>query len=162
MMVTDTPIFGFTECSQGEWVIAEWFIEGKYTKWNSNAGWVNDPEMSACSGSLLAFSHWTWVTTGGELVVCDLQGVRSVNPMEYRLTDPAINSRSKEYGNTDLGALGIHLFFKSHSCTQFCRDMGLVGKVPPPDANPLNSIMALLFHQSAQLPTKVKSQIIMS
>ena len=144
MVVTDTPWLGYTACQEGEWVVAEGLIPGKYTKWCSNAGWVNHKEMGG-GGSLPAFSHWTWVKTNGEMIVCDLQGVRSDNPMCYFLTDPAINSRSNDYGNTDLGRFGINAFFQSHSCTQFCREMGLVGNVPPPDLNPLNVFLSLLF-----------------
>ena len=144
MVVTDTPWLGYTTCQEGEWVTAEGLIPGKYTKWCSNAGWVNHTEMGR-GGSLSAFSHWTWVKTKGEMIVCDLQGVRSDNPLGYFLTDPAINSRSKNYGNTDLGLFGVYAFFKTHRCTQFCQEMGLVGNIPPPDLNPLNVFLSQLF-----------------
>lgn len=144
MVVTDTPWLGCTACMEGEWVVAEGQIPGKYTKWTSNAGWVNDAEMGG-GGSLLAFSHWTWVKTNGEMVVCDLQGARYDNPMIYLLTDPAINSCSEKYGNTDLGQFGITTFFQSHRCTQFCRDLGLAGNIPPPEMNPLNVFLSMLL-----------------
>ena len=158
MMITDTPYFGSTTCREGEWVTAECFIPGRYTKWSSNAGWVNNEEMGG-GGSLPAFSHWTWVQTDGQLIVCDLQGVRDITPsiVGYWLTDPAINSRSKRYGNTDLGHLGITLFFRSHRCTQFCRDLGLVGKVPPMQTDPLSIFLAALF--SSQRSTSYSGQV---
>lgn len=144
MIVTDTHWLGCTGCTKDEWVVAEMLIPGKYTKWTSNAGLVNEAQMGG-GGSLPAFSHWTWVKTNGEMVVCDLQGVRYDNPMLYLLTDPAINSCSSRYGKTDLGRFGINAFFQSHRCTQFCRDLGLAGNVPPPEMDPLSVFLSALF-----------------
>lgn len=109
----------------GEWIVAEQFLYGVYTKWLSNNGWVN----SEVGLSLTAFSHWTWVKTGGQVLVCDLQGVRD-NPKGYWLTDPAIHSPQQEYGNTDLGNVGIHNFFDTHKCTKCCNDLGIHKKWP--------------------------------
>ena len=41
-------------------------IEGEYTKFNNNWGYVNEKEYHAL---LQAFSHWTWHVTGGFLQV---------------------------------------------------------------------------------------------
>lgn len=118
--------FGFLV---GEWVAAERYLYGDFTKWLSNNGWVNyNPGLS-----LPAFSHWTWVATGGQVLVCDLQGVCD-NPMGYWLTDPAIHSPQQEYGNTDRGNVGIHDFFKTHVCTIFCKHLGIDKIRPPPQS----------------------------
>ena len=111
-----------------EWVAVEYFLHGEYTKWLSNAGWVNQQEMGE-GGSLPAFSHWTWVETNGQLLVCDLQGVKD-NPTGYWLTDPAIHSTSRSYGDTDLGNIGMHMFFTTHKCTEFCHALNLENKRP--------------------------------
>ena len=112
---------------QGETLIAEPYLYGTFTKWISNAGWISHEQ----TGSLPAFAHWTWVQTNGQLLVCDLQGVKD-NPTGYWLTDPAINSMSKSYGQTDLGEIGINLFFATHHCTDFCRSMGIHYSFPMP------------------------------
>lgn len=118
-------IHGTFDILVGEWVAAEDYLYGNYTKWLSNNGWVNDN----AGLSLPAFSHWTWVATGGQVLVCDLQGVCD-NPKGYWLTDPAIHSPRQEYGITDLGNVGIHNFFATHVCTTFCKDLGIDNKRP--------------------------------
>ena len=129
MKVDGTTFSGHSTCREGEWVIAESFLHGDYIKWTSNAGYVNEAQMGG-GGSLAAFSHWSWVETGGKLIICDLQGVKD-RPRGYWLTDPAINSSSQTYGQTDMGNAGIHLFFKTHKCGAICRSMGLERKLPP-------------------------------
>lgn len=63
------------------------------------------------------------------MIVCDLQGRfklnhHAFNKSRFVLTDPAISSRKREYGPTDLGAKGIESFFASHVCNKFCRRYG--------------------------------------
>merc|ERR1712176_1715118 len=54
-----------------ETLALEPMIHGEYEKFNSNTGW------SSGNASLPdAFSHWTWVHSGGDLLVCDLLGHR--------------------------------------------------------------------------------------
>ncbi len=101
----------------GEWCMVEDYIEGDWQKWNSNAGYVND----APTVSLHAFSHWTYAHSGGQLLICDLQGVRYDD--KYVLTDPVINSVDEEYGETDIGVAGMALFFSTHKCTSFCNTL---------------------------------------
>jgi hypothetical protein len=108
------------------WIAAEHFLEGDYTKWLANNGWVSED----VGVSLPAFSHWTWVETNGEVLVCDLQGVRDIPSKGYWLTDPAILSPGREYGSTDIGNAGIHNFFASHKCTTMCRSLGIDKKCP--------------------------------
>ena len=132
----------------GEWVVAEPYLRGKYTKWLSNDGWVNNSEHGP---SLPAFSHWTWVETGGEVLVCDLQGVCDNDGIvdvdqviqnidkhlptdpAYWLTDPAIHSPGQEYGNTDLGNMGILKFFATHECNAICKHLNIDKKKPRQD-----------------------------
>lgn len=76
-----------------------------------------------------AFSCFTYRRSRRKLVVCDLQGVlntdRSPRPV-FELTDPAIHYKSsrrleRTYGRTDKGQEGIHMFLKTHKCTNLCR-----------------------------------------
>lgn len=48
-----------------------------------------------------AFQHFTYVKSGGDILCCDLQGVRSSKT--YYLTDPAVISRQQIFGDTDMG-----------------------------------------------------------
>lgn len=107
---------------KGESVAVEERINGEFEKFNSNSGW-------SCGNAKLpdAFSHWTWVATDGERLVCDIQGCRGQN---YVLTDPAICSKDQEFGITDLGELGIANWFKHHECNDLCRKFGLKNKRP--------------------------------
>lgn len=113
---------------QSQIFLLEQAIQGTFQKFNSNSGW------SAADPFLDAFSHWTWCHTR-DLVVCDLQGVRG-EPGEpkfggqretyyYLLTDPAINSSTKQFGVNDMGADGIDNFFYKHDCNHICREIGI-------------------------------------
>ena len=103
----------------GETVAAERYFDGEYTKWIGNNGWVNPRKVS---DYLPAFSHWTWVVSGRQELVCDLQGVYGNC---YVLADPAIHSLEQKYGITDFGKLGIHKFFETHKCTEICKKLKL-------------------------------------
>ena len=91
---------------EGTSFLLEREIRGDFEKFSSNSGW--------CSGVdpiLEAFSHWTWCHTQERELVCDLQGHRGDGSLPhlgddyyYLLTDPAICSSDREYGESDLGA----------------------------------------------------------
>ena len=66
-----------------------------------------------------AVSHFSYHTSGGQFVLCDLQG--GIYHDGAVLTDPVILSRKKLYGPTDLGPTGISSFFSRHVCNEFCR-----------------------------------------
>ena len=111
----------------GEWVLVEDYLEGDYQKFISNSGWVK-PQCMTTYMSIPAFAHWSWVHTGGQLMVSDLQGVHYSD--KYMLTDPCILSLSREYGATDLALIGMGLFFMTHQCTDICRSLGIAHKRP--------------------------------
>lgn len=95
--------------------IVEPFIEG-YEKFNSNSGW-NDVS-TGWGEAMQALSHFSYHVSGGECLLCDLQG--GVYEREIILTDPVVLSRDGRFGVTDLGPDGIQTFFAHHRCNRYC------------------------------------------
>lgn len=98
------------------------------------------------SDYLLAFSHFTYVRSGGKLMVVDLQGAlqKSMDGQKrFLLTDPAIHHRrrrsekSRQYGRTDLGGKGMRSFFETHTCNELCRLFEFRVKKSPDELNKL-------------------------
>ncbi|KAI5925859.1 kinase-like protein [Camillea tinctor] len=100
----------------GQNYLNEPFIQN-YQKFNSNTGWNDDSK--AWGEAMQALSHFSYHVTGGQFVLCDLQG--GIYRDEVVLSDPVILSRNRDYGVTDLGSDGISSFFSQHCCNDFCR-----------------------------------------
>lgn len=100
----------------GQKHLCEPFIRN-YEKFNSNTGWIDDTE--GWGEVMQALSHFSYHVSGGQFVLCDLQG--GVYQHEVVLSDPVILSRNRDYGVTDLGPEGISSFFSQHGCNKFCR-----------------------------------------
>ncbi|KAI2782707.1 kinase-like protein [Daldinia loculata] len=100
----------------GQRILCEPFIQN-YQKFNSNTGWSDDSE--AWGEVMQALSHFSYHVTGGQFVLCDLQG--GIYQHEVVLSDPVILSRNRDYGVTDLGPDGISSFFSQHRCNNYCR-----------------------------------------
>lgn len=66
-----------------------------------------------------SISHFSYHASGGNSLLCDLQGGIYSNGVV--LTDPVVMSRKQLYGPTDLGSGGIETFFARHVCNQYCR-----------------------------------------
>ena len=95
-----------------------------YDKYTSNTGWIGNTNnwQVRC---MEAFTHYTYHESGGQLIVCDIQGRYkhtrySKDKSRFELSDPAICSRRRLYGPTDLGEKGIDSFFSNHVCNEFC------------------------------------------
>lgn len=100
----------------GQKVLVEPFIQN-YEKFNSNSGW-ND-ESTNWGSIMQALSHFSYHVSGGNYVLCDIQG--GVYNTAVVLSDPVILSRNREFGVTDLGPDGISTFFSGHVCNKYCR-----------------------------------------
>lgn len=99
--------------------LCEPFIED-YQKFNSNSGWTQGGAAGSWSDLMQALSHYSYQISGGQFLLCDLQGSRRGG--NVILTDPVIQSRSRlRFGPTDLGPEGIASFFAHHVCGSFCR-----------------------------------------
>ena len=101
-----------------------------FTKFTSNNGWIASEDDEGWTVlAMEAFSHFTYHRSGGQMIVCDLQGRYRYNQYRkdkcrFELTDPAICSRRRSYGPTDLGEKGIESFFANHYCNRFCHADG--------------------------------------
>ncbi|KAL9476272.1 hypothetical protein ACSS6W_006113 [Trichoderma asperelloides] len=100
----------------GQRYLCEPFIQN-YQKFNSNTGW-NDSSIP-WGKVMQALSHFSYHISGGKYVLCDLQG--GIYRRGAVLSDPAILSRNRDYGVTDLGPDGISSFFRQHTCNDYCR-----------------------------------------
>ena len=100
----------------GKKVLQEPFIQ-EYQKFNSNTGWADDslpwPRV------MQALSHFTYHSSNGQSLLCDLQG--GVYSNGVVLTDPVVMSTNQAFGPTDLGSKGISTFFAHHVCNEYCR-----------------------------------------
>lgn len=113
-------VWTFVDDCSDDWsgtkCLQEPFIQN-YQKFNSNTGWNDD--SAAWPQVMQALSHFSYHVTGGQYVLCDLQG--GIYKHSVVLTDPVVLSRRHKFGVTDLGPDGISSFFSEHECNDFCR-----------------------------------------
>jgi hypothetical protein len=135
LIKVNLPAVWVFEPGTGQWagkkVLQEPFIE-HYQKFNSNTGWADS--STSWPQVMQALSHFSFHSSGGQFVLCDLQG--GVYSNGVVLTDPVILSRDKSYGVTDLGPRGISSFFSNHKCNQYCRSNWSI----PADCNRYHSV----------------------
>jgi hypothetical protein len=125
-----------------------------YTKFTSNTGWIADEdEVGWPVLAMEAFSHFSYEASGGDMIVCDLQGRHrnDRNKRRFELTDPAICSRSRSYGPTDLGEKGIDNFFSNHRCNEYCQDHWMKPKRPHQ--------WFPMSHKTSMLSSRVSAQL---
>ncbi|KAI1751538.1 kinase-like domain-containing protein [Xylaria castorea] len=89
-----------------------------FEKFNSNSGWASITG-GVWSEAMQALSHFSYHNSGGQLLLCDLQGGSYQDG--YILSDPVIMSQVQTYGPTDLGPDGIRSFFHRHRCGRYCK-----------------------------------------
>ncbi|NWV44245.1 TRPM6 protein, partial [Grantiella picta] len=110
--------------SANQWLTIEKYMTGEFRKYNNNNGDEITP-TSLLEELMLAFSHWTYVYTRGELLVLDLQGVGE------NLTDPSVikpedkKSGKMVFGPANLGEDAIRNFIAKHRCNSCCRKLKL-------------------------------------
>jgi len=100
------------------WAVMEPMLEGAagaYVKYNDNCGGVFAQE-GRVRETPQTFSHFTYLVTGGQWLVCDLQGVGDT------FTDPQVHTNPRERcpvaGNH--GPKGMDDFFATHQCSPLC------------------------------------------
>ncbi|XP_023800603.1 transient receptor potential cation channel subfamily M member 6 isoform X2 [Cyanistes caeruleus] len=110
--------------SANQWLTIEKYMTGEFRKYNNNNGDEITP-ISLLEELMLAFSHWTYVYTRGELLVLDLQGVGE------NLTDPSVikpedkKSGKMVFGPANLGEDAIRNFIAKHRCNSCCKKLKL-------------------------------------
>ncbi|KAK6494322.1 transient receptor potential cation channel subfamily M member 6-like isoform X2 [Huso huso] len=110
--------------SADEWLTIEKNMNGEFRKYNNNNGEEITP-IHLLEETMLAFSHWTYEYTRGELLVLDLQGVGE------NLTDPSVikpedkESRDVPFGPANLGEDAIKNFTEKHQCNSCCKKLKL-------------------------------------
>ncbi|XP_069622170.1 transient receptor potential cation channel subfamily M member 7 isoform X2 [Ranitomeya imitator] len=110
--------------SAGQWFAIEECMNGEFRKYNNNNGDERVP-TNMLEETMLAFSHWTFEYTRGELLVLDLQGVGE------NLTDPSVIKSGEKrtadmvFGPANLGDDAIKNFRAKHHCNLICRKLKL-------------------------------------
>ncbi|XP_063737078.1 transient receptor potential cation channel subfamily M member 7 isoform X2 [Eleginops maclovinus] len=110
--------------SAGQWFAIEECITGEFRKFNNNNGDEIVP-TNLLEETMLAFSHWTYEYTRGELLVLDLQGVGEI------LTDPSVITSGEKgsydmiFGPANLGDDAIRNFRSKHHCNSCCKKLKL-------------------------------------
>jgi len=122
-------------------LLVEKLLQGKFTKFNSNNGYVHKLNVGRTidlqvgevylTDFVQDFSHWVYFSTDQKLLLCDLQGVLNEEGRhpKFELTDPAICSKpeygSERFGNSDMKLRGFRTFGRSHKCNLVCIGLGL-------------------------------------
>ncbi|XP_069786744.1 transient receptor potential cation channel subfamily M member 6 isoform X2 [Narcine bancroftii] len=110
--------------SADQWLTIEKYMNGQFRKYNNNNGDEIIP-ANLMEETMLAFSHWSFEYTRGELLVLDLQGVGE------NLTDPSVikaeekMSQEMEFGPANLGEEAIRNFMVKHHCYTCCKKLKL-------------------------------------
>lgn len=98
-----------------------------FTKYTSNNGYIE--KVGDHGDCMEAFAHFSYHASGGQTLVCDLQGRYRYDRYKpkrcrYELTDIAVCSRNRSFGPTDMGLKGIETFFHNHVCNGYCSHFG--------------------------------------
>jgi len=89
----------------------------EFEKFNTNCGYGYNKDAL----ELQAFSHYTYIKSNENLIVVDLQGMKS--DAYWILSDPAIQSVDSSFGITDRGVTGINDYLSLHNvhkCNKYC------------------------------------------
>ncbi|PLW53152.1 hypothetical protein PCANC_11322 [Puccinia coronata f. sp. avenae] len=123
-IVRHCVIFTGEETSPSEVYFLEASLPGQYVKYLSNVNFSvtsRQPGMDIDNLSIMnGFTHWSYVASRGNTLVCDLQGVGST------ITDPQIVDRNHVlWGDGNNATRGIQQFLENHICNDVCRALKL-------------------------------------
>jgi hypothetical protein len=89
-------------------------LEGNFTTFIDKRG-------KTCCLILEAFSHFSFVISEENFVICGLKGVYKKDKSEFILTNPTIHSREGKFGPKDKRDPGIRDVTDNHTCNKFCQ-----------------------------------------
>lgn len=105
----------------------------RYEKYNLNNGGHMEEHINDVAQ---AVSHFSLLLSGGEYLLCDLQGASPI------FTDPQIVTSTGNYSVFDLGQDAINNFVDLHTCNKFCNEM----KLPSFVSNNLTQLVKKLMN----------------
>ncbi|CAK92523.1 unnamed protein product (macronuclear) [Paramecium tetraurelia] len=103
--------FLILEESKDKYWIAERFFKGEFVKYNNNYGFINE-DTSELNKFAQAFSYYTFFVSRGLYMINDVQGVG------IYFTDPAVNTATGDFDDTDLGQEGQDMFLVNFQSKQ--------------------------------------------
>ncbi|KAM3131608.1 hypothetical protein pb186bvf_016272 [Paramecium bursaria] len=86
--------------------IAERFFDGEFIKYNNNWGFIDD-KLTPMNQLAQAFTQFTYYISNFQYMINDVQGVG------VYFTDPAVNTSSGDYDDTDMGVDGQSMYMVS-------------------------------------------------
>ncbi|KAM3137900.1 hypothetical protein pb186bvf_009981 [Paramecium bursaria] len=103
--------------------IAERFFEGNFIKYNNNFGFINEVPTDL-NMLAQAFTYYTFHISGFNYIINDVQGVGCY------FTDPAVNTKSGNFDETDMGEEGYQMYVvnlqaKKHICQKILEIMDI-------------------------------------
>ncbi|KNF05593.1 hypothetical protein PSTG_01403 [Puccinia striiformis f. sp. tritici PST-78] len=102
----------------------EALLQGPYVKYSNNINFDisrNQKRMDTENLELMdAFTHWSYVQSHGQCLVCDLQGV-GTNVMDPQIVD----MEDKCFADGNTSDEGIQQFLEHHRCNKVCHTIGL-------------------------------------
>ncbi|XP_048575971.1 uncharacterized protein LOC5511752 isoform X3 [Nematostella vectensis] len=123
----------FNNANEAEQVCnIEPYMSGEFTKLTNNLTFVRkDEDGNPVKGAdlVLAFSHFTWQSSNGKLVIVDIQGWTPKGRGCTFLTDPQIHSAVYDcFGTGNWKQQGIDKFWSAMhpECNAICKLLGLV------------------------------------
>ena len=110
----------------GEVVTVEEYVSGDFKKYINNNGEILGDPSTDISMKAVAYMHFSFTKSHGQLLLTDLQGVA------YELVDPEISSLrlrdeddSKLFAAGNLSVFALKKFVETHKCNRYCRLLNL-------------------------------------
>lgn len=120
----------------------------------SGSGCSSSPACRLNIRELLeAFVHFTHQASGGQLVICNLEGLEN-EVGRVILKTPVIHSQHRLYGETDQGPRGIQEVMSQHVCNPLCRQvLGLPRSMSAPLPPRRSFSSSDLFPRERRIPS---------
>ncbi|EFP83000.2 alphaK A1 [Puccinia graminis f. sp. tritici CRL 75-36-700-3] len=151
-LVRHCIVFVGEESFPSEVYFLEAALSGSYVKYSSNVNFAvtsNQPGLDIDNLMLMsAFTHWSYVNSKGNSLICDLQGAGSI------ITDPQILDRDNgRWADGNNASEGIKQFVDNHRCNKVCEAL----KFQPPDQLvPVSSSQTEIRNSATQLRTVMR------